>query len=377
MYKVEIFGSIKAIGKETWDSLNTYFIDPLLSYGWLNSVEDLFSDRLHPRHIVIYKNDKIDLIVPCYIQYDDLYKTTEDCFFGRYKPLARKMGISLTPSLISYSPFSFHSGLLAGQEEIDAALIDLIKKKLDDLCNKESIFLSGFPYLSRTYDFLIDHLQQMGYTKTFISAKAYLDIRWKSFDEYLLHLKATSLNMFKNAKKEINRFKKSDVEVEVVDDFSSFSHDMIRIYNELFRRYNKQNSCLTSQFFEVLSKENITRAIIAHLNGRLIGFSLIIEKGALWDLKFSAHDVSEQQRTHSYFNLMFYQPIEIAIKEGIKRITFGAGSLGAKLRRGCKTEPLYFMTKHHNSFYNSMLRFYLKGVGYVYRSKYLRQCSIR
>ncbi len=357
--------------------MNTYSSDPLLSYGWINSVEDLFCDRVHPRHIVIYNNDKIDLIVPCYIQYDDLYKTTEDCFFGRYKPLARKLGISLTPSLISYSPFSFHSGLLTAQDEIDAALFDLIEKSMDDLCNEERIYLSGFPYLSNKYSFLMDHLQQMGYTKAFISAKAYLDIQWRSFDEYLLYLKASSINMFKNAKKEINRFKKSDVEVEVIDDFSSFSHKMLRIYNDLYCRYNKQNSCLTPQFFEVLAKEKLTRAIIAHLNSRLIGFSLIIEKGALWDLKFSAHDVSEQQRTHSYFNLMFYQPIEIAIKEGIKRITFGAGSLGAKLKRGCKIEPLYFVAKHHDSFYNSMLRFYLKGVGYVYRSKYRRQCSIR
>ena len=183
--------------------------------------------------------------------------------------------------------------------------------------------------------------------------------------------------MFKNAKKEINRFSKSDAEAEMVDDFSSFSHEMLRIYNDLYCRYNKQNSCLTPHFFELLAKEKHTRAIVANLNSRLIGFSLIVEKGTLWDLKFSAHDVSEQRRTHSYFNLMFYQPIELAIKEGIERITFGAGSLGAKLRRGCKTEPLFFVAKHRDSAYNSMLRFYLKGVGYVYWSKYHRQCSRR
>lgn len=377
MYKAEICKSIQAIGKETWDNLNTSLADPLLSYGWINSVESLFGDRLHPRHIVIYKHDKVVLIVPCYIQYGDLYKTTEDCFFGRYKPLARKLGISLTPSLIVYSPFSYHSGLLTDQEEIDAALFDLIEKNIDDLCNKERISLSGFPYLSNKYDFLIDRLLQMGYAKAFISATAYLDIQWKSFDEYLQHLKTSGINMFKNAKKEINRFKKSGVQVEIIDDYSSFSHEMIRMYNDLYCRYNKQTSCLTPRFFELLAKENLTKAITAHLNGRLIGFSLVIEKGTLWDLKFSAHDFSAQQRTHSYFNLMFYQPIELAIQAGIERITFGAGSLGAKLKRGCKTEPLFFMAKHRDSFYNSMLRFYLKGVGYVYRSKYRRQCSRR
>jgi len=377
MYKAEICTSIKSIGEETWDSLNTYFTNPLLAYGWVNSVEMLYGDQVHPRHIVIYKNEKIVLILPCYIQYGDLYKTTEDCFFGRFKPLARTLGISLTPSLIVYSPFSQHSGLLSAQKEIDAPLFDLIEKTIDDLCNKERISLSGFPYLSNKYDFLIDRLLQRGYAKAFISATAYLDIRWKSFDEYLQHLKTYGINMFKNAKKEINRFKKSGVEVKTIDDFSSISHEMIRIYNDLYYRYNKQNSCLTPQFFEVLSKEKLTRAITAHLNGKLIGFSLVVEKGTLWDLKFSAHDVSEQQRTHSYFNLMFYQPIELAIQEGIGRVTFGAGSLRAKLKRGCKTESLFFVAKHRDSFYNSMLRFYLKGVGYVYRSKHRRQCSGR
>jgi hypothetical protein len=47
----------------------------------------------------------------------------------------------------------------------------------------------------------------------------------------------------------------------------------------------------------------------------------------------------------TYFNLVFYVPIELAIREGVRRINYGVAAYPPKLRRGCRLEPISMFVK--------------------------------
>jgi len=56
-------------------------------------------------------------------------------------------------------------------------------------------------------------------------------------------------------------------------------------------------------------------------------------------------DYGFQRKLPLYFAVVFYEPVKYAIRNGVKRIEYGIGSLDAKISRGCRVVPLYGYVK--------------------------------
>ena len=110
-------------------------------------------------------------------------------------------------------------------------------------------------------------------------------------------------------------------------------------------KYNKWAQRLEPFFFECLSdyaKAN-TIVFVAKKKDVVVGFSLFIRQGETLDAFIGGFNYELQSKTDfTYFNLVYYTPINWAIQNGIRKIYYRWGSEKAKYKRGCKPEMHIF-----------------------------------
>jgi Uncharacterized protein conserved in bacteria len=188
----------------------------------------------------------------------------------------------------------------------------------------------------------------------------YLDVSWGSFEEYLSSLGHDNRHY---VRREIRRCKDNGVTIEKVNDFKDLSQLLSDLSFNYFLKYNKWAQRLEPRFFETLSdyaKDN-TLVFLAKKKDVPVGFSLCERKGKTLDVFLCGFNYGLQEKTdYTYFSLIFYEPINWAIQNGIKKIFYRWGAEEAKYRRGCKSEKVYSLVKCQNRLLNSQIGNYLK-----------------
>jgi len=133
----------------------------------------------------------------------------------------------------------------------------------------------------------------------------------------------------------------------VEPDFHLHAETLSRLAGNLFLRYSRTPKRLPPRFFTLLRKNMGDRVLVvsAYRRDRLVGFALFVRDGAAWNFFVSGFDYGETEGTMTYFNLVFYLPIGLAAREGIRRINYGVATYPPKLRRGCRLEPITMFVK--------------------------------
>jgi len=84
----------------------------------------------------------------------------------------------------------------------------------------------------------------------------------------------------------------------------------------------------------------------------------------------SGQDYDQDNKAPSFFYVCFYEPIKEAIERNARRFYFGPANYETKLRRGCRTEPLYMWLKSPKMSIHSFLSGWLKVTEMHYKHKY-------
>ena len=80
------------------------------------------------------------------------------------------------------------------------------------------------------------------------------------------------------------------------------------------------------------------RLFVARKNDEIIGFSLSLQHKDVLDIYMYGSDYAAQTNTFfTYFNLVYYKPIQLAIDEKIKKIYFRYLSKKVKVRSWMQT----------------------------------------
>ena len=75
----------------------------------------------------------------------------------------------------------------------------------------------------------------------------------------------------------------------------------------------------------------------------LVGFVVLVKRGDIGYLPWTGIDRKTPARSGTYFNLVFYRPVEDAIRLRIKTLYFGRALYKTKVRRGCRVcRPRHF-----------------------------------
>jgi hypothetical protein len=79
----------------------------------------------------------------------------------------------------------------------------------------------------------------------------------------------------------------------------------------------------------------------ARQDGHLLCFSLVVRDGDQWTVPMSGTDYTREAASFTYFATMFYRPVELAPRLGIRSIAYGLGTVDAKRLRGCTVSTLF------------------------------------
>lgn len=337
---VKVFQSIDDIGKNTINSITN---DPFFTYGWFKTLENQ-TNKVSPIYIVIYDEKKVACIAPFFIE---LIEPDSLGFFSRFLNLLHQ-----NKSLTCYSPRCYRSKIILSDNQEKKVILNLLNSKIDEICKEQKIIKSHFPYISEFDDFLFKNLEKYDYQKIPGTTSLYLDVKWSSFEEYIESLKYKTK---KNIKREIRKFKENGIIIEEAE-LNGLATKLSDLYENLNYKYHKDNykgRLFDSQFFETLNKyaKEQTKLFIAKKDNRIIGFSLVMQKGEILDVPLVGFDYESQGKTDfAYFNLAYYTPIKWAIENGIKKIYYRMTMEKIKLDRGCTPEKTYFFVKYQNRF---------------------------
>lgn len=338
---VKVFQSIDDIGKSAVDSIAD---DPFFTYGWFKTLENQ-TNKVSPIYIAIYEDNRIVCIAPFFIE------SIEQDALGLFSKLLN-LFFPQNKALTCYSPRCYRSKVLFSNNQKEKTILYLLNKKIDEICKKQKIIKSHFPYISEYDKLLLENLEKYGYQKMLGVTTLYLKIKWSTFDEYIESLKYKTR---KKIKREIRKFKENGILIEEVElqDLATKLSDLYENLNYKYHKDNYKGRVFDTQFFNSLykyAKEN-TKIFIAKKDNEIIGFSLLLKKGDTLDVPMVGFNYDAQTKTDfSYFNLAYYTPIQWAIENKIEKIYYRYTMEKIKLDRGCTPEKTYYFVKYHNNF---------------------------
>lgn len=210
-----------------------------------------------------------------------------------------------------------------------------------------------------------------------------LDVQWDSFDDYLKDLSSQRRYA---VKREIKYFRNSGAKTSAHRFTPEICSTLAPLLANVQAKHSKPRSVewLTrylEQQAQFLEQDSIV--FLCRRDARVVGFSLFFRfqrklYGRVVGLNYSSATHSE------YFNLLFYEPIRLAIEEGFRTIHLGIDAYEAKLARGATLRPLWsILYRGDNRLADSRLRsekwnakkaeFFLERYGKLLRHPIRRQ----
>ncbi len=360
-YSARVFDKIDDIGKDSIDAISD---DPFFTYGWFKTLEKQKDFLINPFYITVYDNSKLVAFAPCFLDKRDEYFLHGLYYLPFMKEIlliGNKLRLWQKHLLICYSPCCFRSKIMIKHSHSKREILSIVNRKIAELCKKERILFSSFSFVSEHDDRILFSLKKSGYFQLPWKSTFYVDINWSNFEEYLADLKYKDR---KNIRREIRKSLENGIIVGERPNLDCMSEKLADLSSKLFQKYNQGIQPLFGKsFFQSLSENarDSARLFAAEKNGKLIGFLLLMRHKDILDCFNCGFDYNFLSNTDfAYFSLVYYFPIEWAIRENISRIYYRISADNVKLRRGCSQEQIFSNLKCHNKLLNIFFTFYAK-----------------
>lgn len=358
--EIKVFKSINDLGR---DAVNSIVDDGFFTYDWFKTLETAQPIKINPFYLTAFYKGQVVGFVPCFLDVTDEYFRYAPSVFPLMKKLlniGNYLRISEGHVLLCYSPFCYRTKLFVKRGFNERLVTDSLLKEIHAFCKREKILFSCFLFVSEFDKSLSEILSNLKYHKFIFPLNLYyLPIEWNTFDDYVSSLKP---KVRRKIKREITSCKQNGVAIQEIRDFKDLATRLSDLSSNLLIKYN-ETRLYKRRFYESLSEyaKDRIKIFIATKRDVVIGFSLSIRQGKTLEVFHCGFDYKIQAKTDfTYFNLVYYSPIEWAIQEDIQKIYYRCSADKVKLRRGCKTERVFAFVKCHNRFVNSQLSNYVK-----------------
>ncbi len=361
-FAIEVLRTVDDIGRQTLDS---FVDDGFFTYGWFKTLESINPLNPKPFYITAFEGSRIVAFAPCFLDLGDQFfdfSRGATHFIRRLLKARGRLHVGQDHVLLCYSPSCYRTRVFVEKRPSGNFLINAILSRIDDICRKEGILFSSFLFVSEMDGDLSGWLSNAGYNGFPNATSYYLDVRWKSFEEYLNNLKRV---VRKRIRREIRRCVENGIVIEARNKFSDVSTELSTLSLNVLARYNAPKTELYEpSFFEKLDDyyaSGTSQMFLAKKDGTLVGFSLNLRHKSSLDAFRCGFNYAKQEKSDfTYFNLVYYLTIKWAIEHNIKKIYFRPSADEVKLRFGCKPEKLYSYVKCQNRHLNFGINSYLK-----------------
>ena len=337
--KCELVSSLADVNRNEWDSLNTSN-HPFTSYDFLNSLEMSESVTAktgwNPQHIII-KNNTGNIIgaSPNYLK---MHSYGEYIFDHAWANAFENAGGQYYPKLLSAIPFTPATGpriLIDPKNPDNNKIFELIIKMFEVIVQNNNLS-------SAHINFITDNLNKKLNNEKWIKRKG-LQFHWhnrdyNSFDDFLSKLKSSKRKAIRKERRTImnnnlviQKVTGNELNNEIWDSFYNF------YLNTIDKKWG--GAYLTKNFFYLINKtmKNKILLIIAKQNNKIVAGALnFIGSNTLYGRNWgSIVDIP-----FLHFELCYYQAIEYAIDNNIKKVEAGAQG-HHKIQRGYVAESTY------------------------------------
>lgn len=362
-YSVSWIQKISEIPKQVWDELATPLKTPFLEWEWLNNIETSKSAipraGWQPCHLTIWRDKQLIGAAPLYIKG---HSYGEFVFDHQWADLSHRLGISYYPKLLGMTPFTPAVGyrFLIAPNENETEITEMMIAAIEHFCDQNKLSGCHFLFVDPDWKPMVENC---GFSSWLHHSYIWSNPNFNNFDDYLKQFNA---NQRRNIKRERKAVNKANLTMKVLtgDDIPHHLYPMIyRFYNNTCEKFYWGSKYLTRKFFEQLYPNYSHRLVLAaaytdYDDHKPVGLSFCIRKD---DNLYGRYWGSFEEYDCLHFEACYYQPIEWAIKEGIKMFDPGAGGRH-KRRRGFPATPNYSLHRFYDQKMTQILRNYIPQI---------------
>jgi len=351
----EAHSSIRSIGREAW---NACFQGQVEDYDYLLTVEEAGIAGFEWRYITVVEDGRISAAMPAFLCLYALDTTLEE---GAVRRAVRRVQ-RLFPNFMKLrlaclgSPCT-ETGAIGFHPEVPqerrAALLTELVSFFERHAVTEGCSLVGLKDIPEpTSAEFGATLSTRGYASIGGLPTAWLDVDFKTIDEYLARLSS-------GTRKDMRRKMKSfeQVRVEIRTEFGEFLPQVMALYHDTRNRSDWQFEELTSEYFE---------GILARMGGRsycafyfvedtLLAANLIVHDDRIAIDKFFCME-GEKGRPYNLYFLSWFTNLRYCLDHGISRYQSGQAYYENKVRLGSKLTANAMFFRHRNPVLQGLLR---------------------
>ncbi len=331
---VTLHPTIREIAGE-WDALAGG--NPFATRAWLATVEASWRFPVEPLYFALRLDGALAAGAVCYIaRPTNQAETLDDLVFGRALPLAHAIHATFLPAMICGPAlgYGWHVGTAAHLTADEAgqarsAVLDAMEREAD----ARGLRLA-----------FVQVLDEESEVRRLLGARSYLrcrnvpisvlDLKWRSFDEYLGSLPRKHATEFQ---RQINRSRDAGNVVERLASADGVAPRLAELLDGNARKYSGRPFAAGEKFFPELIRNSGTGAAvftIRRANG--VAAACVVLAASAAGAAVAVGVDSEADSDYAYFQAAYNAPIAYAIERGIERLYFGRELYEVKLRRGCR-----------------------------------------
>jgi len=359
MTDIVLVDTIAHVDPDEWDELAKRNITA--SHAWLRLVEET---SLYPRQcrcLLAREGSRLQSAIFLWeYKRSDIQNTVDYVLFGRLARTARLFGLTVLPAFVG--------GEAAGHRQTILFRGDLSGTDRRRLLSRMLCFLENTaPTKDRTLCFRGVPVDDADLRAVFSSRRylcspelpvCCLDIRWKSFAEYLQALRKQHPQTAKCIRSEIKRLRRVGISIQRLDEPAAVCGRLHALADSHYRRLNGKPFPFRSGFFEEIKSRLGDRAIIstAVRDGLIIGVQVRLSSDGHATVPIIGIDPEHVRKDAIYFNLLYNHSISDAIEEGLLQLRFGTHVYDTKIRRGCQLSEANLYLRPGNGFRGLLMR---------------------
>ncbi|WP_196137986.1 GNAT family N-acetyltransferase [Aliikangiella sp. G2MR2-5] len=340
--EVRFVESIEKIGKEVWNSVvDTDY--PFIQYEFLHLLESsgsVCSDSgWETCHIVVESGKKVVALAPCYIKHHGFGEYVFDYQWAR---AYQQLGFTYYPKLVTAIPFTPATGkrIYCCSEVNRAEVFNYIFEAVNKEIKLERFHSWHLLFESQPLEKISDRLPLL--KRTGIQYH-WFNKGYNSFDDFLNDCRKKNR---KNIKRERKKVVEQNLKIrrihghDVTEEMASKLFDFYRL---TYLKRSGHLGYLKKEFFTQLYSDlpGNTLLVAAERGKKLVAASLFFHDS---DSLYGRYWGALEEYDSLHFELCYYQGIEFAIKNKLKKLDAGAQG-EHKISRGFK--PVMTSSFHH------------------------------
>ncbi|UQB43095.1 N-acetyltransferase [Thiomicrospira microaerophila] len=344
--ELHLVRQIAEIDRQAWNSL-VADNHPFLRHEFLQALEDhqCVSAKFgwYPQHLALYHHGRLIAAMPLYAKTNSY---GEFVFDHSWAQAWQSVGLSYFPKWVTSVPYAPVTGprfLIASEQDADH-IRTLLVQHLQKLAIEQQV--SGWhilfadtldqAWLNQQDDWLIRHDCHFHWYNR----------GYQSFDDFLADLKPKKR---KNIKQERRKVVDAGVNLVRLNGYTASDQDwqdFNRFYQKTFAEKHSL-ATLNRGFFQAVAKAlpDQVLLVMAQRDGKNIAGSLMFHSDSTL---FGRHWGCVEEINSLHFEACYYQGIEFALEQGLKRFEPGAGG-EHKIARGFEpviSQSAHWMTPH-------------------------------